>query len=234
MKARDRACPNAINSLTGIRAMKREIWRLLHPALKLCAVVSVIAVGSVVVGCGDGGGGGSEDTGSLVIIVGGSTGNESVDVDVAPDDLNSDGVIDTSDNLIKTFTEQFSFTNVSVVPEKNTATRLRLVGCTVGYEPVSGTTTIPALDSADCKSLPLEIDPDATVDYTVEVVPIEVINEVNPGLSPSFFDIFVYNATISFEFESVPFGESMTRTIHIPLRMFNGAPKSTSSTPSTP
>ncbi|MGD2062064.1 MAG: hypothetical protein PVF51_00620 [Nitrospirota bacterium] len=186
----------------------------------LCTLFVTVCLFSAI-GCGDGGGDGAEDTGSIVVVSGAGTDTQIIDVDVAPDDMDGDGVITNADNLITSFLLRFSFENISGTPDQDTATRLRLDSCTVVYEPLDAIS--PVLDPADCLTLPVEIAPGATHETNIIVVPIERINDVNPGLGQDFDEILSYQTTITFGFENVPFDKSQTRTVRLSTRMFNVA-----------
>lgn len=110
MKGRDHAPWNAINSLTGIRAMKREIWRSGFHSWRVVASVAILAVIAPLIGCGQGVG---ENTGSILLI-----NVKSIDrnVDTFPDDT-SDPPDGTIDHYLTDRTITMTFTNRSAVPD---------------------------------------------------------------------------------------------------------------------
>jgi len=215
MKAREFAPRNAINSLTGLRAMKREIWRLFHPAMRLCAVVCVAAVSFVVVGCGDGGGGGSEDTGTTIEASVSWPDPQTRNIDISPDDTDNDGVIDVflTDNNVTV-----DFVSTDVTPGVDTATDVRVEWYSIDYVPSPNNPSAPVLASQEIHHT-FVIPAHETVNRgDILVVHLATKGEFLANLTTTpEQDPPEYTAHYKFHMRNIPFDKAMWVTMDVPI-----------------
>jgi len=200
--------------------MKREIWRLLYPALKLCVVVSMVVIGfAVVVGCGDGGGSGSEDTGTTIKASVSWPDPHTRNIDIAPDDTDNDGVIDVflTDNNVTV-----DFVSTDVTPGVDTATDIRVEWYDIDYVPSDNNRSAPVLKSQEVHHTFVIPAHETVTRGDILVVHLATKGEFLTKLTTTpEQDPPEYTAHYTFHMRNIPFNQSMTVTMDVPISFSN-------------
>jgi hypothetical protein len=193
--------------------MKPNLRAEFREAAKVLGTLLAMVVLLVPIGCGDGGGDGAEDTGSILHASAVAADEGGRNVDIASDDTNNNGVPDAGDNLIADTLVTFTFTNVSVVPDQDTATTLRIESYTIDYLTIDP--AAPALDSRSF-GINFVIDPDTSVERAdILLVALDTVEELNDKGPPPQGETFEYTAHFTFHGRNVPFDQAFTATANV-------------------
>ncbi len=182
-----------------LRALSKVAANVLYALLLIISLVPVI-------GCGDSAQDGVEDTGSVLHVSAVAADEGGRNVDVAPDDLNNDGVLDGTDNLLTDTSVTITFTNTSLVPDLVNATTLTVTSYTIDYS--TSDPTAPLLSSRTFLAS-FVIEPDQVVERAdILLVVLATVDEFNAGPFPTEFPT-EYIAHYTFHVEN-DFGETQT------------------------
>jgi hypothetical protein len=188
----------------------------------LCALFAVVAVFAVA-GCGDGGGDGAEDTGTIIQASVSWPDPQTRNIDIAADftqDDDPDNDVFLSDDGV---TVDFVSTSV-VPPDPNTgeltepAVDVRVESYTIEYFPSPNNPSAPAL-AIQRFDHTFVIPADGTVSRgDIIVVALTTADEYAHEFTGTPLDPpDEYTAHYTFYMESIPFGESMTVTVDVPI-----------------
>jgi hypothetical protein len=198
-----------------LRALYREAAKVLGTLLAMVVVIATI-------GCGDGGGDGAEDTGTLIEASVSWPDPQTRNIDISPDDTDNDGTLDV---FLTDKDVTIEFVNKPVVPPDPTGgskpvpspTDVQVQSYTIEYFPAPNNLSAPALITQQFNHT-FVIRANATVSRgDILVVALASVSEFVQKLAAAEQNPPEYTAHYTFHMENLPFNQSMTVTLDVPI-----------------